>query len=205
MTTTNQETQESLDSRFEFRVFGDDLQSLRDLFSHGKMIKKESISDEIYLILQISSNFNIKIRDNTLEIKKLIAKSDFLEQWEPLCKLSFPINMQTYKELFTLLQIKLPIINQNRYTKEQFLSVIQSCHYIDRIKVHKQRTQYIVDDIIIETADVEIEGINLQTICFESTNKEKLHKLLCELHLSKMQNTNYLEEIKLLKQHLSQK
>ena len=73
--------------RFEFRVFGDDLQALVAMFHtqflNSEITKRVTISDEIYLISQTNSDLNIKLRDNFLDIKKLISKSDSLEQWEP--------------------------------------------------------------------------------------------------------------------------
>ena len=192
--------------RFEFRVFGDDLQALVAMFHtqflNSEITKRATISDEIYLISQTNSDLNIKLRDNFLDIKKLISKSDSLEQWEPFFKIEFPIDVETLEEkTFLLFQIKLPHLNQNKYTKEQFLAAIQSYDFINTVKVHKKRTQYTIDELIFEISDIDIGGRTLQTLCLESTNKGKLLKFLKKFHMDTMKNTNYIEEIKLLKLH----
>lgn len=190
--------------RFEFRIFGSEFQVFiklyHDLFPNSEITKRTTISDEIYLISSINNNFNIKIRDNRLDIKKLNIKSGSLEQWEPFFKTDFPIDVKTLqKKVLSIFQIKSLSPDQSKYTQKQFLSLIQNYSFINRVEVHKNRTQYITKEIMFEIADIDIEGKTLQTICVESTNEEKLLKLLKKLRIDTMKNTNYIEEIKLLR------
>lgn len=196
------ETEEGLTPRFEFRVFAEQFQSLvqsfHNLFLAHKITKKNTSSVEFYLLSE-NNNLNIKIRDELIDIKKLITKVDSLEQWESLFKIKFPIDTKMIKEIFTtLLNVKLPSLNQNKYTKEQFISFIQSYKLISMVRVHKKRTQYTIDDLILEISDIDIEGRTLQTLCVESVNKDELQKFLKKYHMDSMKNTNYIEKIKLL-------
>ncbi len=207
MINNNEVKNKKTDPRFEFRIFGNNLtpvvELFYNLFSNSKMTKKVSVSDESYIISQIDSDLNIKLRDNFLDIKKLITKNDSLEQWEPFFKTEFPIDLQTLKEVFLdIFEINSPSLNQNKYTKEQFLKLIQRVNTIDIVKVHKRRTQYAIDDIFFEIADVDIDKTSLQTICLESENQGKLQKFLTKLHINNMKNTNYVKEIKLLHQNV---
>jgi hypothetical protein len=203
MTDDNKKTS----PRFEFRIFGDDFESVvelfYDLFSNTKMTKKISSSNETYIVPQTESNLNIKLRDNFLDIKKLIKKSDSLEQWKPIFKTKLPIDAETLKEKFsTLFETDLPNLEQDKYTKEQFLELLQNDCLVDIVKVYKKRTLHVVDDISFEIAKVSIEQMHLQTICLESTDQDKLQNLLSKLHINDMKNTNYIQEIKQLHQNV---
>jgi len=184
--------------RFEFRIFGNDFQVftrlLHDLFPKSGIIKTTT-SDEIYLISKKDSDFNIKIRDNSLDIKKLIKKEDSLEQWEPFFKTEFPVTSKVLQEkLFPLLQIELFSLDQESYTQEQLLAFLQNYPSINIVTLHKNRTQYSIEEVSFELADIEIKEKKLYTICVESTNKEKLQKFLKRLNIDTLPNTNYIED-----------
>ena len=93
--------------RFEFRTFGHDFNNY-----HKKMAKlslpvpddlRVRISDEIYIISNNVDDTNIKVRNNKLDVKKLIHVRDNLEQWNTIIKHDFPIfSIIPWKTNFTI-------------------------------------------------------------------------------------------------------
>ncbi len=188
--------------RFEYRVFGDDVKYFISLFksqfySVNNITPNKTVSEEIYLISKSNSNLNIKIRENTLDIKKLITKTNKLEQWEPIFKVDFPIEMKVLKNiLLSYFDIETADLKKDSYTLEQFLSIINEYKFIDLVNLHKKKEKYTRNNIIFEFCDIKIENKPFQTICLESNNKSQLEKFLDAYPIDNMKNTNYIEAIK---------
>ena len=81
--------------RFEFRSFG------KDFSLQAKKMKRLSepitknmrirLSKEVYIISITNDINNTKIRDNKIDVKRLVQIKDGLEQWNPVTKTGFPV------------------------------------------------------------------------------------------------------------------
>ena len=187
--------------RFEFRTFGQNFDESAKLMARlsGPVPQKvwERESDEIYILSKTNDINNTKIRDGKMDIKTYVQTVDGLEQWNPLMKGEFPIAKEVLvNDVFPAFQVEMPALNQDTYTLEEFLAMIDSHQDLQGVKVHKQRFGYMVNDTICETGNVLINGAKVVTINSESTELEDIKKTIVDCKLEGNENLNYLQVIK---------
>ena len=79
---------ETIRPRYEFRVWGEGLATVRkslELLAQPKTAE----SEETYLISRTTEKCNAKIRAALMDIKVLVAEDRGLQQWKPILKLDF--------------------------------------------------------------------------------------------------------------------
>lgn len=187
--------------RFEFRSFGQDFdeQAYRMSRLSAPVPEKvwERTSDEIYILSRTNDINNTKIRDGKMDIKTYVQTVDGLEQWNPLMKGEFPISAEVLKnEVYPAFQVEMPNFEQETYTFEEFMAMIDSNPNLQAVKVHKQRFGYMVNDTICEVGNVLINGAHVVTINSESTEIEDIKKTISDVGLEGVENINYLQAIK---------
>lgn len=77
--------------RFEFRVFGQDLDTIGQRIRGMAPCESIGESREIYLIDNEDHDHNVKIREGKLELKYLIERTSGLERWKPAGEWGFPL------------------------------------------------------------------------------------------------------------------
>ncbi len=187
--------------RFEFRTFGQNFDE--SAFLMGRLSvpvpKKvwERESDEIYIVSKTNDINNTKIRDGKMDIKTYVQTVDGLEQWNPLMKGEFPISKEVLEnDVFPAFQVDMPVLDQDTYTLDEFLTIIDAHADLQGVRVHKQRFGYMVNNTICEVGNVLINGAKLVTINSESTEVEDIAKTLENVKLTGVENINYLQAIK---------
>lgn len=154
-------------------------------------------SDEIYIVSRAITHNNTKIRDGLLDIKTLIETKQGLEKWNPLLKVVFPISVDALRdEIFPALQADMPTFDQNNIHMAAFLEMVQGHPKLVAVRIHKQRSAYLVNNAICETGSVLINGARVETICIESTEMDDILKAINEIGLAGIENINYLQAIK---------
>lgn len=174
------------DPRWEFRIFtpepGDEAARLEsELEEDG-----QSRSRDIYLLNLLPAECNLKIRDDELQIKRLIDTADGFEQWRPDPSLPFPLETAAFEGL----------------TGEPTAIALDARTFIDRIRrpagpvavlhVLKTRRHFRREDILAETARLTVNGARLATLAIESTNLDALRQLRENLGLCATDNSNYV-------------
>jgi hypothetical protein len=187
--------------RFEFRTFGQDFSEAAHLMSRLSMPVPEKVwerrSEEIYIMSRTNDVNNTKLRDGKMDIKTFVTKKDGLEQWNPLMKAEFPIPVVTLaNDVFPAFQVKAPDLDQEIYTAEEFLDMIEAHPDLQAVKVHKHRFGYMVNDTICEVANVLINGAKVVSINSESTELDDIKKTMEDVGLVGVENINYLQAIK---------
>jgi len=187
--------------RFEFRSFGQDFDLAFYLMSRYSVPVPEKVwereSDEIYILSKTNDVNNTKIRDGKMDIKTFVTAVDGLEQWNPLMKGEFPISAQVLKdEVYPAFMVEIPEFEQEEYTLEEFLAMIDSNPDLQAVRVHKERYGYMVNDTICEYADVLINGAHVVSINSESTEIEDIKTTIKDLKIEDVENINYLQAIK---------
>ena len=187
--------------RFEFRSFGQNFEAAHFRMSRLSVPVPEKVwerhSDEIYIMSRTNDINNTKIRDGKMDIKTYVQTVDGLEQWNPLMKGEFPMKASVLaEEVFPAFQVKMPELNHELYTYEEFLEIIQAHPDLQAVRVHKQRFGYMVNDTICEYGIVLINGARLITINSESTEVDDIKKTIADLKLEGVENINYLQAIK---------
>jgi hypothetical protein len=76
------------------------------------------------------------------------------------------------------------------------MSMIHKHPDLQAVRVHKQRSGYLVNDVICETGIVFINGARVETINLESTDVQLMKQTIKEIGLQGVENINYLQAIK---------
>ncbi|MGB4902970.1 MAG: hypothetical protein WBP00_19485 [Saprospiraceae bacterium] len=187
--------------RFEFRTFGQNFDWAVKRMARLSMPVPENLwdrhSDEIYIVSRAITHNNTKIRDGLLDIKTLIETKQGLEKWNPLLKVVFPISVDALRdEIFPALQADMPTFDQNNIHMAAFLEMVHVHPKLVAVRIHKQRSAYLVNNAICETGSVLINGARVETICIESTEMDDILKAINEIGLAGIENINYLQAIK---------
>ncbi len=187
--------------RFEFRSFGQSFDEAHKRMARLSVPVPEKVwertSDEIYIISRANDINNTKIRDGKMDIKTYVQTVDGLEQWNPLMKGEFPISREVLeKEVFPAFMVEMPVLNNDTYTFEEFMSMVKANKDLAAVRVHKQRFGYMVNDTICEFGNVLINGAKICTINSESTEIEDIKKTVKDCALEGVENINYLQAIK---------
>ena len=187
--------------RYEFRTFGSDFEEVAQRMSHlsaavPKKFRKRT-SAEIYIVSKTNDTNNVKIRDEKMDIKKLIQAVDGLEQWTPLMKGEFPFMAQIIvEEIFPMFQLVIPKPEKDELSFDDFLSIIKPHPELKVVTVEKERYGYMVNGTICEYALVQINGSMISTVSSESTNIDDVKKTIWDLGLEGMENINYIQAVK---------
>lgn len=187
--------------RFEFRSFGQDFDNANFRMARLSVPVPEKVwerhSDEIYIMSRTNDINNTKIRNGKMDIKTFVQQIDGLEQWNPLMKGEFPMKREILlSEVFPAFQVDIPDLNNDEYSFEDFLTIINSHVDLQAVKVHKQRFGYMVNNTICEYGVVLINGARVVTVNSESTEVEDIKRSISDLQLEGVENINYLQAIK---------
>ena len=187
--------------RFEFRSFGQDFTNQAKYMARLSVPIPEKVwereSDEIYIMSKTNNINNTKIRDGKMDIKTYVQTVDGLEQWNPLMKGEFPITKEVLElEVFPAFMVKVPQLNKNTYTFDEFMEIIDNHPDLQSVRVHKQRFGYMVNNTICEVGNVLINGAKVVTINSESTEIDDIKKTIADVGLTGVENINYLQAIK---------
>ena len=187
--------------RFEFRSFGKDfslqakkMKRLSEPITKNIRIRQ---SKEIYIISITNDINNTKIRDNKIDVKRLVQIKDGLEQWNPVTKTEFPVLKEYLLDQFfpSLYTISPPLYN-NIYSVGDFIKIIDDHEDLCAIRVSKERFGYMVNQTICEVANVTINKTRIVTISSESINSTAVKKTIIDIGLESVENINYLQAIK---------
>jgi len=174
-------------SRFEYRIFDEDLFSKKKYLQEYFIRLNEEESSQEYLLSKKIHKYNIKIRDKKLDVKKLHLVANQFEQWDLLYKKEFPILTD---EINTLFSEKL--LETNQYISEFDLkNILKQESSIKLLRVDKKRVQFKKDNILGEFSVVEFDNKTFHIVALESEDLEGLKKSTRELGLEAFQNINY--------------
>ena len=187
--------------RFEFRSFGQSFEDSAKRMARFSVPIPEKVwereSEEIYILSKTNDINNTKIRDGKMDIKTYVQTVDGLEQWNPLMKGEFPISKKVLlNEVFPAFKVKMPVLNKEIYTFDEFMAIIDSHPDLQGVRVYKQRFGYMVNNTLCEVGNVLINGAKVVTINSESTELEDIKKTIADCKLEGIENINYLQVIK---------
>ena len=188
---------EKIIPRWEWRTFGGDLsKGEKNIKKYGN--SRDRISKEIY-ILSKNSNDNTKIRDELMDIKSplRINEKTGLEQWTVLAKSAFPIHINDLALVYKAFGIKLPYLEKDQYDYKEYIEeLIGKNPELKMINVEKNRHGYLIDDAIVEIAEVKFNDISTKTIAVEHADMEVVLKTVEKLGLTEYENVNYIKAMK---------
>jgi len=189
--------------RWEWRTFGNNLEDgKKNIKKHGDARHREST--EIYILSQ-KSNDNTKVRDELMDIKSPIRINNEtgLEQWTVVTKAEFPIHINDLVIVYKAFGLEMPYLEKDEYSYSEYVNdLIAKNPNLRIVDVKKNRHGYLIDDAIVEFAQVKFDDYKTETIAVEHTDPDLVLKTMDKLGLKGMENINY---IKAMKQHFGLK
>ncbi|HNZ08590.1 MAG TPA: hypothetical protein PLI88_00385 [Bacillota bacterium] len=187
---------EKIVPRWEWRTFGPDFpEDEKNIKKFGEPAPKRS--EEVYVLSRMSDE-NTKIREGLMDIKMLQeTNANRLEQWKPVMKEAFPLDLEKLKKIFAVYKVALPHLERDEYTKEQFLDeLVRPNRDLKVVEVRKERYAYTINGTIVEFAKTWFNGIPSKTFCVEHEDPELVMKTVKELGLGGYPNINYIKAMK---------
>lgn len=183
-------------ARWEWRTFGPTFGEAEERIKSFPEDKART-SSEVY-ILSRNSLDNTKIRDMLLDIKTLQqVNEDKLEQWYPVMKAGFPLTREVLGEVFRAWKVAPPAYRRETYAYDQFLSeLVAPCPDLKAVGVEKERHGFMINDCIVEMADLKFDGRPVRTVAVEMADPARVMATVRELCLERFENVNYLKALK---------
>ncbi|MGM0519995.1 MAG: hypothetical protein ACQERD_10170 [Campylobacterota bacterium] len=176
-----------MSGRFEYRVFHENLSTKKEYLQKYFTSVGQKDTKEVYLLSKEITKYNIKIRDNKLDVKRFNCSIDGFEQWEPFFKMEFPIESRYINLVF-----KKEILDSGLYlTQKQLEDFINSKESIKLVSLTKKRLLFKKDEVLGEFANIDVDNKNFHTVALESDDLERLKKITKEFGFEKYENINY--------------
>jgi len=182
--------------RWEWRTFrhsfGPRLDLLRD-----RELGNYKESREIY-ILSRASNSNIKVRNQTLEVKTLQAVNEAkLEQWCPVIKACFPLTREQMVSLADYLKTRIAVLDGAPMTLEKLLRFADNrAVSLKTVQVEKRRYIYVIEQCIVEYVRAVAGGRAFSSICVEHVDPARVAAVVKSLKLDDCSNISYVKALK---------
>ena len=149
-------------------------------------------------ILSANSNENCKVRDELMDIKSPVAvNEDKLEQWYPTLKEGFPLSQETITKLCTeFFKVEVPAMTEEGYDFAAYIELCKSIEGLVVVDVYKERSIFVINDAVVEIAEVKFNGVPMRTICVEHADPENVIGVVRMLGLENYPNVNYIQAMK---------
>lgn len=176
-----------MNGRFEYRVFDNNLIRKKEYLNRYYKYIEEKTTEEQYLLSQDIHNYNIKIRDNKLDVKVLHKTINEIEQWDVFYKEEFPIPVSIVNKLFSSELVK----NIQYIDKSSLIHFIQNADKITVVPLSKKRWLFKYKDLSAEFAEVFVYNKKFHTVAVESDNMQALKNAIKDLQFNNYKNINY--------------
>ncbi len=132
---------------------------------------------------------NVKVRDDRLDVKKLIGHHDDLQQWKPAGELHFPIRSELIcSEVWPGLVID---VANTSLSRDSFLAVIEAHDELWIANVSKRRYRFDIEGCLTEIDDVDIEDKTVKSICIESEDPHAVLRIRQKVGIDDRENVCY--------------
>lgn len=177
----------SAGSRFEFRVWGKHRKA-RKLLSELATTETSEEVDDCYFLLG-DAEWNAKVRDDTLKVKRLVKEKKGFEQWETQWHRNNDSTPEPFDELFDAL--RLDRVNEGKsFNLRKAVAKLDKVTAESAVFVKKFRTRYRIGELRAEATDIEVEetGEVLHSLAIEGDDLEELKTLRKTLGLRDSEN-----------------
>lgn len=184
--------------RWEWRTFGDDFGAAEENIKKHECTRTLE-SSEIYFLSK-NSDQNIKVRNDLMDIKVLQeVNNDALEQWFPVMKAIFPVGAPEIKEVLANANVELEVADDLMLSFEDFIAqIIDPSPDLKAVGVFKKRYGYMINEAVVELADLTIDGKPIRTTAVEHADQDLVLSVVKELGLYGLENVNYIQAMKRL-------
>jgi hypothetical protein len=180
------------ETRFEFRVFDSDLESLRPQLMRMSPQHSLQESTETYIVTRLNIEAGVKIRQHCLEMKLLEAREGILEVWQPVLRAELPVAAATFKDVVApALGVDVDLPNDAQLTEAALIDVAQSVPALTHVSIAKRRSQFELDACMVELTDLDLGRATAQTVAFEGADFVSVMQAVRQLGLARRTNESY--------------
>src|SRR6185312_14012078 len=177
--------------RWEWRTFGQ-VFGAAELRLAALATEAVQNSEEIYLVSS-SSDANVKIRDDLVDIKVLErVDTDGLEQWRPVLKEPFPLADSALAQVRAALGLPtVPPGSEGRSLAGLLAALAPPGGPVRVVNVRKTRTRFHVHGCVAELTNVIADGQEVRTVAIEDVEPAKVVAAVRAMELDQYPNTSY--------------
>lgn len=180
------------EARFEFRVFDDDLESLRPRLMQMAAHSSVENSTETYVVTRLNIDAGVKIRQDCLEMKLLQAREGILERWQPALRAQLPVSAATFKDTVApALGVAVDVPDDAQLTEAAIVDIAQSLPALSHVSVTKRRSQFELDGCLAELTDLDFGRMTTRSVALEGTDFVTVMQLVRKLGLAQRMNESY--------------
>jgi len=177
--------------RFEFRVWGEHLDSAQARLLDMGTLRERRQSGETYIVSRAEQT-NVKIRAGVIDIKELLERRGALERWRPVFKAAFPIERQVaVGSVFSRLDVEAPGLEADLVGEEMFVAAADRVEGVTAVPVRKERSLLSIGDCRAEVAVVTIYGDEILTMAIESADPTVVESVAAMLGIDDHENESY--------------
>ena len=184
--------------RWEWRTFGRVAPSAAAAFDALVPTRVEE-TDEIYLLAP--GGDNLKVRDGLMDVK-VHRETDAagLQRFEPILKAPFPLDAAAAQVVFQGLRQEVPAVPPDGLTLDALIAAATAAPAGGRrvVRIHKERTRYLLGGCQAERSVFEAEGHRTTTIAVESTDAAAVLAAVEELGMRDYRNLDVPTGLRLL-------
>lgn len=175
-------------ARYEYRVWGDHPDAVKRIRKLAAESDTETVRD-CYLLFDDDPTWNVKIRNNVLKVKQLIAERKGFEQWSSDRLHSAEAAPNPFDEIFEQLRLDRPQRGK-KYDLASEIDGLDPDSGVRAVFVEKTRQHYRIGSLRAEVTDIEIleSGEVLKTILIEGDDLAELRALRSDLGLRDAEN-----------------
>jgi hypothetical protein len=182
-------------ARFEFRAFAQDFGMVTDKLRRGSESPDITESRETYFVSSAAQHDNVKVRSGALEIKRLVSQSRRLQQWKPVVREPFPLDVDKIAEPL-LVSLGCPATPPQdaaaSYTLGDLIeNVFRPDPRLAAVAVFKRRLRLHALECEAEIDDVLINGAAIRSVAMESADEDSLCRAVEHFGLNDYENVSY--------------
>lgn len=179
--------------RYEFRVFGDDLSGFARDLAAAAADSSRTRGTEFYIASRLTIDASVKLRDDRLEVKRLLAREGLLEQWAPSFAKALPVEGEELaNEALALLGVDPGTPQTFTLGRQAILGLIRAQPGLAVVEVTKDRTRHtLAGGAFAEHVRLTADARSMQSVAVEAGDPDTAGSLVKRFGLAPMLNESY--------------
>ena len=184
---------------FEYRVFLPSLPLSLSGVDFDKPNDRAEVVRHLYVLSPDPNCYNVKIRDQRLDIKALVDQEQGLERWQVLPELRFPITRRDLiHDVLQRLDVETPALLHRTYSVSRLIrQVVVPSEELEFREVKKRKVAFTRDGCDLEVVEVDVANYwRCVSVAAKSQNARSVLDLLDRLQIYEHPNQSYPAFIK---------
>lgn len=183
--------------RWEWRAFGRRFDVAAQVLA--EMTPERTGSSEEQYVLSARTDASVKVRAGELDVKLRLAVDVGLERWAPVMKADFPVSADEVTAVLAALDAPgRPDEHSSSSSFADLIELLEAQPGLLVVDVEKHRRHFRVDDCIVESTEVTVDGATIQTVSVEMEDPGRVLDVVARLGLADRANTCMARGLKAL-------